>query len=168
MIRVCIVCSLRVNFNIDLSFSEMRRLYWIKFINAYTQREEEPGRADEKNYENSGLIRQTLLVHLWQNLFIWSIKFWIYEILLEKLKRVSTFLIFSIKIKLLENYQKYFLFYQKRPFCPRHFQMFVLQSSPLFSFFGHCWFYWRSWLMINTNVYGISMSLNWVFKTLIL
>ena len=116
MIRVCIVCSLRVNFNIDLSFSEMRRLYWIKFINAYTQREEEPGRADEKNYENSGLIRQTLLVHLWQNLFIWSIKFWIYEILLEKFKRVSTFLIFAIKIKLLENYQKYFLFYQKGPF----------------------------------------------------
>ena len=27
---LCSVCSLRIKFNIDLSFSEMRRLYWIK------------------------------------------------------------------------------------------------------------------------------------------
>ena len=40
MIRVCSVCILRIKFNIDLSFSEMRRLYRIKFINAYyTERE---------------------------------------------------------------------------------------------------------------------------------
>ena len=27
---LCSVCSLRIKFNIDLSFSEMRRLYWLK------------------------------------------------------------------------------------------------------------------------------------------
>ena len=168
MIRLCIVCSLRVKVNIDLSFSKMRRLYWVKFINAYAQREKESGRAHERIYENSKLIRQILVVYLWQNIFIWCIKFWIYEILLGQLKRAFTSFIFVIKIKLSKNYQKYFLFYRKSSFCYRHFQIFVLHYSPLFYFLGHCWFYWRSWLMINTKVYGISMSLNWILKTLIL
>ena len=57
MIRVCSVCILRFKFNIDLSFSEVRRLYRIKFINAYyththththTQREREREREREK------------------------------------------------------------------------------------------------------------------------
>ena len=56
MIRVCIVCSLKVKLNIDLSFSEVRRLFKIKFINAYTHREKESGRAHERSYENSKLI----------------------------------------------------------------------------------------------------------------
>ena len=132
MIRVCSVCSLTVKFNVGLSFSEMRKLYWIKFINAYTQREKESGRVHERNYENSNLIRQILVVYLWQNIFIWCIKFWIYKILLGQLKPVSTFFIFAIKIKLLKNYQKCFLFYQKSSCCPRNFQIFVLHSSPFF------------------------------------
>ena len=105
-----------VKFNIDLSFSEMRKLYWIKFINAYTQREKESWRVYKRNYENSKLIRQILLVYLRQNIFIWSIKFWIYEILLGQLKLVSTFFIFVIKIKLLKNYQNSFYFTKKASF----------------------------------------------------
>ena len=81
---------------------------------------------------------------------------------------MPTFFIFAIKIKLLKNYQKCSLFYQKSSFCPQHFQIFVLHSSSFFAFLGHCWFYQRSWLMINTNVYGISMTLTWILKTLIL
>ena len=85
MIRVCSVCILRIKFNIDLSFSEMRRLYRIKFINAYytereserererkreTERERETDRENQDelervpqmNFENSKLMRQILLV----------------------------------------------------------------------------------------------------------
>ena len=52
MIRVCSVCILRIKFNIDLSFSEMRRLYRIKFINAYyTERESKREREREKQRE---------------------------------------------------------------------------------------------------------------------
>ena len=91
----------------------MRKLYWIKFINAYTQREKESWRVYKRNYENSKLIRQILVVYLRQNIFIWCIKFWIYEILLGQLKLVSTFFIFVIKIKLLKNYQNSFYFTKK-------------------------------------------------------
>ena len=105
-----------VKFNIDLSFSEMRKLYWIKFINAYTQREKESWRVYKRNYENSKLIRQILVVYLRQNIFIWCIKFWIYGILLGQLKLVSTFFIFVIKIKLLKNYQNSFYFTKKASF----------------------------------------------------
>ena len=121
-----------------------------------------------KELWNSKLIRQILVVYLWQKIFTWSIKFWIYEILLGQLKRASTSFIFVIKIKLSKSYQKDFLFYRKSSFFYRRFQIFVLHYSPLLYFLGHCWFYWRSWLMINTKVYGISMSLIWIFKTLIL
>ena len=69
MISVPSVCSVRVKFNIDLSFSEMRRIYRIKFINAYIQREKESGRVNKKNYENSKLIKQILAVYLSQNIF---------------------------------------------------------------------------------------------------
>ena len=52
MIRVCSVCILRIKFNIDLSFSEMRRLYRIKFINAYyTERERKRERERERERE---------------------------------------------------------------------------------------------------------------------
>ena len=52
MIRVCSVYILRIKFNIDLSFSEMRRLYRIKFINAYyTEREREREREKERERE---------------------------------------------------------------------------------------------------------------------
>ena len=105
-----------VKFNIDLSFSEMRKLYWIKFINAYTQREKESWRVYKRNYENSKLTRQILVVYLRQNIFIWCIKFWIYGILLGQLKLVSTFFIFVIKIKLLKNYQNSFYFTKKASF----------------------------------------------------
>ena len=109
MIRACSVCSVRVKFNIDLILSEMRRIYRIKFINAYIQREKESGRVNKKNYENSKLIKQILVVYLSQNIFTRCIKFWICEILMEQLKLLSTFFIFAIKTKLLKDYQKCFL-----------------------------------------------------------
>ena len=89
------------------------------------------------------------------------IRFLTYEISLWKLKLVSTICIFVIKLRLLNNHEKCFLFYQKR-FCPGEFQILY---SPLFSFLGHCWFYRRSWFMINSQVYGIIMSQNWILKT---
>ena len=96
------------------------------------------------------------------------IKFMMYEILLWELRLVFTVFIFAIKIKLLKNYQKYFLFYQQISFCPRDYQIFVLHSSPLFSFLGHCLFDRRSCLKINFKVYDIFMSLSWILKTQIL
>ena len=48
------------------------------------------------------------------------------EILLWHLKLVSTIFSYAIKIKLLKNYQKCFLFYQKISFCPQDYQIFVL------------------------------------------
>ena len=128
-VRVCSVCSLRVKFNIELSFSEMRRFYWIKLINAYTQREKESGGVHKTNFEVNKINFGSAFVVKYINI---CITFWIYQILFGQLKPVSTFLTFAIKIKLLENYQKRFLFYQKSSFCPRHYQIFVLHSSPLF------------------------------------
>ena len=55
-----------------------------------------------------------------------------------------------------------FYFTKKVPFV---FSIFVLRSSPLFSFLGHCWFYRRGWFLINSKVYVIIMSLNWILKT---
>ena len=82
-----------------------------------------------------------------------------YKILLWQLKLLSTIFIFAIKIKLFKNY------YQKSSFCSQEFQICVLPSSSLFSFLGHCWFYRRSWLIINSIVYDIIMHLNWILKT---
>ena len=75
------------------------------------------------------------------------------------------YICFCHQRKTFEKLSKMILFYQKSSFCPRDFQIFVLPSSPLFSFLGHCWFYRRSWLMIRSKVYGIIMSLNWTLKT---
>ena len=80
------------------------------------------------------------------------IKFLLYKILLWQSKVVSTISIFTIKIKLLKNYEKCFLFYQKSSFCPQDFQTFVFSSSFLFFFLGKCWFFGRTWLMINSKL----------------
>ena len=127
MIRVCCVCSLRVKFNIDLSFGEMRRLYWIKFINAYTQREIKSGRVHERTYENYNLIRQILVVYLSQNIYM---KYQILDLwnFIGTIEACVHLFIFPVKIKLLKNYQKC-------SFCPRHFQSLVLYFS-LFFFFS--------------------------------
>ena len=49
--------SLRVKINVDLSFSEIRRLYSIKFKISYAHRQrknkEELERVHERNFENS-------------------------------------------------------------------------------------------------------------------
>ena len=90
MIRVCSVYSLRVKFNIGLSFSEMRRLYWIKFINVYTQRQKESGKVPERNFENFNLMRQILVVYLWQNIFTYASNFEFMKFGLGQLKLVST------------------------------------------------------------------------------
>ena len=71
MIRVCSVYIAGVKFNIELSFCEMIRLYWIKFKNAYTQREKDRknqkdlDRAHQMEFENSKLMRQIMLEYFW-------------------------------------------------------------------------------------------------------
>ena len=55
-----------------------------------------------------------------------------YEILLRKLKLVSTIFIFAIKIKRSKNYQKSFLFCKKIPFCPWDFIKFLYLTLSLF------------------------------------
>ena len=90
MIRVHSVYSLRVKFNIGLSFSEMRRLYWIKFINVYTQGQKESGKVPERNFENFNLMRQILVVYLWQNIFTYASNFEFMKFGLGQLKLVST------------------------------------------------------------------------------
>ena len=72
------------------------------------------------------------------------------------------FVFFFIKLRLLKNDEKCFLYYLKSSFCPRDFQ---ILHCPLFSFLGHCWFYRRIWFTINSKVYRIIMSLNWNWKT---
>ena len=51
----CSVCSFRVKFNVDLSFSEMRKLYSIKFKKAYAhrQRKNKEERVHQRNFESS-------------------------------------------------------------------------------------------------------------------
>ena len=53
----CSVCSLRFKFNVDLSFSEMRRLYSIKLKKSYAQRQrknkKDLERVEERKFENS-------------------------------------------------------------------------------------------------------------------
>ena len=44
----CTICSLRVKFNIDLSFSEMRTLYWIKLKNIIIK-QKKPQKTKEAN-----------------------------------------------------------------------------------------------------------------------
>ena len=74
MMRVCSVCSLMVNFNIDFCFSEMRKFYWIKSISAYihAHRKKEFRRFHERNFENFKLLTQVLEGYSWQNIFIYA------------------------------------------------------------------------------------------------
>ena len=51
--------------------------------------------------------------------------------------------------KIFKKLSKMLLFYQKSSFCPQDFQTFVFLSSSLLFFLGSCWFFGRSWLMIN-------------------
>ena len=59
-----------------------------------------------------------------------------YEILLWRLKPMFTIFSFVIKIKILKNYPKCFLFHQKCSFSPRDFHIFVFYSSPFFTFYA--------------------------------
>ena len=92
----------------------------------------------------------------------------LYNNLFWQLKLLSTTSIFGIKIKSSLKLSKMIFIAPKNSFCSQDFRTFALPSSSLFSFLGHCWFYGRSWLMINAKVYGIIMSLNWILKTQIL
>ena len=117
MIRVCSVRILRFKFNIDLSFSEVRRLYRIKFINAYyththTERERERERRGQREGQReSGWVGESSSNELWKlqfnetnsagrvfpiNYVYICLRFLIYEILLWQL-------LFVIKIRLLNN-----------------------------------------------------------------
>ena len=163
MIRVCSVCIIRIKFNIDLSFIEMRRFYWMRFIQSQREREKESGRVGQssskelwkfrKNETNSG--GRLFLV---KYIYICN-RFLMYEILLWQLRLVSTICIFCHQN---QTFKQCCFFNQKSSFCPRDFQILY---SPLFSFFCHCWFYRRSWFMTNSKVYRIITSLNWSLKT---
>ena len=128
--------------------SSLKRLYWMKLINAYTQRgkereiEKESGRvahSSSRNFENSKFMRYSGRLFLVKYSYI-CIRFLKYEVLFWQLKLVSTICIFVVKIRLL--------------------------YSSFFSFVGYCWFY-RSWFMINSKVYGIIISLNWILKQIL-
>ena len=60
------VCILRIKFNIDLSFSKMRRLYWIKFINAYTQTEREREKERQKERKNQEELDRVHQRNFWK------------------------------------------------------------------------------------------------------
>ena len=62
------------------------------------------------------------------------------------------------KKKTFKKLSKMLFILPKSSFCPPDFQIFVLHSSHLFSFLGYFWFYRRSWLMINSKVYGLIIS----------
>ena len=94
-------------------------------------------------------------------------KFLLHKSLFWQLKLMSTISIFAIKITF-KKLSKMLFIVQKNFFCPEDFQTFVLPSYSLFSFLGRYWSYRRSWLTINSKVYGIIMSLNWTSKTQIL
>ena len=114
MIKMCSACSVSINFNdIDLCFSEMRRLYWIEFINAYTH--------TEKEYINKYIYLLVKYIYI-------CIKFLMYEVLLWQLKFVSTSFISLNKVKLLKTDQKCYLFYQKNCLCPWDFCTFFFPS----------------------------------------
>ena len=70
MIRVCGVCSLRVKFNIDLSFSEMIRLYWIKCI--YTHREKKDMETFIKGILKMQYICGKIYLYMHQFLDLWN------------------------------------------------------------------------------------------------
>ena len=107
------VCIHRVKFDIDLSFSEKKRFYWIKFINAYTNRERKIEREGERKTERekeSGRVRVHQRnfkvnetnsggrVFLVKYIHI-CIIFLMYEILFWQLKLVSIICIFCDQSK---------------------------------------------------------------------
>ena len=115
-----------------MNVSEMSRLYWIKFMNGCTQIEKESGWFGKSswkelwkwdkfdaNWDKFGSVFLVKYIYI-------CIKFLMYEILLWELKLVPTAFVFTIKIKLLKNYQKWFYFVKKSSFCPQNFQIFVL------------------------------------------
>ena len=53
----------------------------------------------------------------------------------------------------------------KRLLLSSRFSNFCTLLFPPFCFFDHCWFYWKSWLMINTRFYAINIVPKLDFKT---
>ena len=78
------------------------------------------------------------------------------------------FFYFCHQNKTFKKLSKMLFILQKKLLLSSTFSNFRTSLFLVFCFLGHCWFYQRSWLMINTNVYGISMTLTWILKTLIL
>ena len=102
------VCIHRVKFDIDLSFSEKLRFYWIKVINTYANRERKIEREGERKTERvkeSGRVRVHQRnfkvnetnsggrVFLLKYIYI-SVIFLMYEILFWQFKLVSIIFIF--------------------------------------------------------------------------
>ena len=82
---------------------------------------------------------------------------------------------FNVTIKCYIHY--FYFYYQNKTFkkwlrilfiLPKmlllSLRLFVLPSSPPFSFLNHCWFCRGRWLMINSKVYSTIMSLKWMLK----
>ena len=88
---------------------------------------------------------------------------------IAQIKACVHYFYFCYQNKTFKKLSKKLFVLQKNTLLPlRFYQIFIPHSFPLFAFLGHCWFYRRSWLMINPLVYNIFMDLNWILKTQIL
>ena len=114
-----------------LNFSEMRKLYWIMYsTHIHTEREKickiswKEFWKFQVNKTNFGSVYVVKYIYI-------CINFWIYEILLRQLKFVSTFFIFTIKIKLWKIIRNASYFNKKAPFVLDVFK-FLYFTLPLF------------------------------------
>ena len=135
---------------------------FIKFINVYTHSE----RKEQEDF-TKGMLRQ-----------IWVVDFrW--KICMHQIFGVWNFI---VTVKACVHY--FYFCYQNKTFKKLSKMLFILTKNillssrlsnfcaSLFSFFfhflGHYWFNRRSWLIMNSKIYDIFMSLNWILKTQIL
>ena len=102
-----------------------------KFI--YTQGEKQSGKVPERNFENSKLMRQILVVYFWYNIFTWTSNFWCLKFYVT-IKACLHYFVFAIKRKLLKSYQKCFSLPKKLLLVLRfsNFCNFLYFTLPLF------------------------------------
>ena len=67
------------------------------------------------------------------------------------IKACVHFFYFCYQNKTFKKLSKMLFVLPKNILFSSRYQVFVLHFSPLFSFPGRCWFYRRSWLMINSK-----------------
>ena len=141
---------------------------FIKFINAYTLREREriskcllkkfwKFQVNDTNFGSVILVKKYV-----------CIKFMMCEIFVVTIRACVNYFYFCYQNKTFQNLSRMLFVLPKNILLSSRLSNFCASLFPLFSFLGYCWFYRRSWLMINFKVYDIFMSLNWILKTQIL